>query len=76
MSAGDGGGCSEPLSKGFRRQSPLKIFLGGSKEHLYWLKIDVNGAKISTVQDYKCIKNQCEWKYTYIVLKLRVKQVR
>ena len=31
--------------------------------------------KLSTVQDYKCTKNQCEWNYTHITLKLRVKQV-
>ena len=28
--------------------------LSGSKEHLDWLKIDLNAAKIITVQDYKC----------------------
>ena len=28
--------------------------LSGSKEHLDWLKIDLNVAKIITVQDYKC----------------------
>ena len=42
---------------------------------LDWLKIDLNVAKISTVQDYRCSKNSCEWKHIYIVLKLRVKQV-
>ena len=31
--------------------------------------------EISTVEDYKHIKVQCEWKYTYILLRLRVKQV-
>ena len=29
--------------------------LSGSKEHLDWLKIDLNAAKIITVQYYKCI---------------------
>ena len=28
--------------------------LSGPKEHLDWLKIDLNAAKIITVQDYKC----------------------
>ena len=66
------GGCSEPLSRGFRSQSPLRRFLS-SKQHLDWFKIDLKVAKISTVQDYKCTKNYCEWKYTHLVLKLRVK---
>ena len=46
-----------------------------SKEYLDWLKIDLNVAKTITVQDYKHTKNWCEWKYTYTMLKLRVKQV-
>ena len=29
----------------------------GTKEHIDWLKIDLNAAKIITVQDYKCTKN-------------------
>ena len=29
----------------------------GTKERLDWLKIDLNAAKIITVQDYKCTKN-------------------
>ena len=29
----------------------------GSKEHLDWLKIDLNVVKIITVQDYKLTKN-------------------
>ena len=29
----------------------------GSKEHLDWLKMDLNVAKIITVQDYKSIKS-------------------
>ena len=45
------------------------------KESQDWLKIDLNAAEIITVQDYKPTKNECEWKYTYTVLKLRVKQV-
>ena len=46
---------SEPLSRGFRGQSPLQKFLG-SKEHLDWLKIDLNAVKIITVWDYKYTK--------------------
>ena len=42
---------SEPLSRGFRGQSCLRKFLG-SKEHLDWLKIDLNLAEIRTAQDY------------------------
>ena len=42
---------------------------------LDWLKIDLNEAEIIAAQDYKHTKNECEWKYTYTVLKLRVKQV-
>ena len=34
----------------------LRKFLG-SKEHLDWLKIDLNAAEMITVQDYKCTKN-------------------
>ena len=44
-------GGSEPLSRGFRGWSPIRKFLG-SKEHLDWLKIDLNALKIKTVQDY------------------------
>ena len=72
--AGGSGELAEPLSWRFRGQSFLTKFLG-SKEHLDWLKIDLDAAKISTVQDYKRTKHLCEWKYTHIVLKLRVKQV-
>ena len=57
----------------FRGRITLRKFLG-SKEHLDWLKIDYNAAKITTVQDYNK-KNWFEGKYTYTVLKLRVKQV-
>ena len=32
--------------------------------------------KIIIIQDYNCTKNECEWKFTYTVIKLRVKQVR
>ena len=35
-------------------EHPNKIF--GSKEHLDWLKIDLNVAKIITLQDYKHTK--------------------
>ena len=52
----------------------LRKFLG-SKEHLDWLKIDLNVAKISTVKYYRHTKKSCQWKYTYVVLKLGVKQV-
>ena len=31
---------------------PLRKFLG-SKEHVNWLKIDLNAAEIITIQDYK-----------------------
>ena len=41
-------GLSEPLSGVFRGSSPMKKFLG-SKEHLDWLKIDLDVAKIITV---------------------------
>ena len=50
--AGGSGGHSEPLSKGFRWQSPLRKFLG-SKEHLDWLKIGLNMTEIFTIRDYK-----------------------
>ena len=57
MKCGSGDGwCSETLSKGFRGQNALRK-LSGSKEHLDWLKIDLNAAKIITIQDYKCTKN-------------------
>ena len=43
-------GCSEtPVG-------PLKKFVG-SKEHLNWLKIDLNAAKIITIQDHKHVQN-------------------
>ena len=47
---------SEPLRGGFSMQSPLRKFLV-IKEHLDWLKIDLNAAKIITVQYYKHSKN-------------------
>ena len=50
------GGHSEFLSRGFWGLSPLREFRG-SKDHLDWLKIDLNAAKIITVPDYKCTKN-------------------
>ena len=57
-------GRSEPLSRGFRGWSPLRKFLD-SKEHLDWLKIDLNAVeirlymhqKLMTVQDYIHTKN-------------------
>ena len=49
-------GGSEPLNRGYRGWSPLRKFLG-SKEHLDWLEIDLNLARIRTVQDYICTKN-------------------
>ena len=52
---GGGGGCSETLSRDFRGQSTLRKLLS-SKEHLEWLKINLNVAKIITVQDYKHTK--------------------
>ena len=55
---------SEALEFYFRVFFPVSI-----------LKIDLNVTKISDVQDYVCTENQYEGKYTYIVLKLRVKQV-
>ena len=57
--AGGGGiwGHFEHLSRGFRGQSSLRNFLDCKeeifrfKEHLDWLKIDLNAAKIITVHD-------------------------
>ena len=49
-------GRSESLSRGFRGWSTLRKFLG-SKEHLDWLKIDLNAVEIRTVQDYIRTKN-------------------
>ena len=49
-------GRSEPLSRGFRGWSSQRKFLG-SKEHLDWLKTDLNAVKIRTVHDYICTKN-------------------
>ena len=54
--AGGSRGCSEPLSRGFMGKRPLRKFLC-SKEHLDWPKIDLNAAKIITVQGYKHTKN-------------------
>ena len=59
------------LGKSGGLRLPKKLL--GSKEHPDWYKRDLNAAEIITVQDYKCTKNQCEWKCTYTVLKLRVK---
>ena len=61
-------GTSEPLSWGFRGWSPLRKFLV-SKDHLDWLKIDLNAVKIWTVQDYIRTKKLIQ------IFQLRVKQV-
>ena len=39
-------------NQGFSGQSTLRKFLG-SKEHIDWLKIDLNAAELITVQNYK-----------------------
>ena len=49
------GGVLRP-QQGFRRQSPLGKFLA-SKWHLDWLKVDLNAAKITSVQHYNHTKN-------------------
>ena len=54
--AGWAGGLSEPLSGDFSGQSPLRKFFG-PKEHLDWLKIDLNAAEIISLQYYKHTKN-------------------
>ena len=51
---GEGGGLI-PSPGGFSGQNPLRTFLG-SKEQLYWLKIDLNETEIITVQDYNRTK--------------------
>ena len=51
-----GWGDSEFLNRDFRGHSPLGKHLG-HKEHLHWLKKDLNAVKIITVQDYKHTKN-------------------
>ena len=43
-------GCSETS------EEPLRKFLG-AKEHLNWVKIDLNATKIITIQDYKHTQN-------------------
>ena len=43
-------GCSETPAR------PLRKFLG-YKEHLNWLKIDLNTAEITTIQDYDHAQN-------------------
>ena len=50
------GGSVIPLSRGFRGHSTLWKFLV-YKEHLDWVKTELNAAEIITVQGYKCIKN-------------------
>ena len=51
-------------SRGFRGPSTLRKFLG-SKEHLDWLKIDLNVAEMITVQDYKH-KKKLMWMEVHI----------
>ena len=68
--AGGTPGYSEPLSRRFRVLCPLRHFLG-SKEHLVWLKTELNATTIITVRDFKCTKNPCGWKGTYTVLKVK-----
>ena len=67
-----GRGAFDPHSGGFRGKTPIRKVLG-SKKHLDWFKIDFNSVKKITAQDYKRTKKICGWKYTYTVLKLRVK---
>ena len=43
-------GCSETPA------GPLRKFLG-SEEHLNWLQINLNAAKVITIQDYKQAQN-------------------
>ena len=50
------GRYSETLSRSFSGQNPLRK-LSGSKEHLVWLKIDLNGTKLITAQNYERTKN-------------------
>ena len=54
--AGGSMGHSELLSEDSRGWSLLRKFLG-CREHIDWLKINLNIAKIVTVQDYKCTKS-------------------
>ena len=70
--AGGSGGHSEPLSKGFRWQSPLRKFLG-SKEHLDWLKIGLNMAEIFTIRDYK---RTSVARVTYLSMRIQPKSCR
>ena len=53
---GSGGHAVSPYSGNFRVQSTLRKFIG-SKEHLDWLKIDLNPAEKITVPGYKRTKN-------------------
>ena len=54
-------GGSETLSRGFRRQSPLRKFFG-YKEHLDWLKIDLNAVEIRAAEDY--VPTKIKYKYS------------
>ena len=64
------------LSRGFRRWNTVRKILG-FKEHIDWLKIDLNAAEIITVQDYKHTKktNMDGSTHGSTVLRLRVKKV-
>ena len=53
-----GGRCSETLSRNFMGQDPLRKLLG-PKEHLDWLIIDSNAAKIiKTINALKINANE------------------
>ena len=56
---GERGGCRKPgvlkPQQGVKGCCPLRTFVG-YKYHLDWIKIDLNVAKIITVQDYKHFK--------------------
>ena len=53
--AGRSGGTLSPSARVLWGEALKKNL--GSKEYLDWLKIDLNPAKIITVQDSKCSKN-------------------
>ena len=55
-SANQAGGSGVVLRFQLQFQGILRQILG-SKEHVDWLKIDLNVAEIITVQDYKHKKN-------------------
>ena len=55
-SANQAGGSGGVLRSQLQFQGILRKILG-SKEHVDWLKIDLNVAEIITIQDYKHKKN-------------------